>query len=82
MSTLQTIVAAFVADAVALAVSFGVNISTGQQAALLAFVGSTTTAIAAIVVFLETHKLRSKALVAAGTTAAIGSDAAKQVTAA
>lgn len=81
MSTIQTIIGALVADAIALAVSFGAPISTVQQAAILTFVGTTTTAVVAIVAWIETHRIRAKAVVAssAQVTSAAASSAAAQI---
>jgi len=79
MSTVQTIIGALVADGIALAVSFGASLNTVQQAAILTFVGTTTTAVVAVVGWLETHKTRAKAVVATTAHSPSASAAAAQI---
>jgi hypothetical protein len=50
-------VGAIVADGIALAVSFSVDITSAQQAAILAFVGTTTTLIVGIIYWLQGKKI-------------------------
>ena len=69
-NTVKAIAGAAVADGVALGVAFGANVSTTQQAAILAFVGSVTTAGVAVVGWIETHHIRAQAAVTAVTVAA------------
>ena len=64
-NTIKAIAGAVVADGIALGVAFGANVSTAQQAAILAFVGSVTTAGVAVVGWIETHHIRGQAAVAA-----------------
>ncbi len=63
--TIKAIVGAVVTDGVALGVSFGVNISSAQQFAILAFVGSFTTLAVAVVGWVETHHIRAAASIKA-----------------
>lgn len=67
LTTLASAISAIVADGIALAVAFSVNITTVQQAAILTFVGATTTAIVGVVAYLEGNKLTNVTAVAVST---------------
>lgn len=67
--TVKAIVGSVVADGLALAAAFGFSVTTTQQVAILAFVGTATTAITAVVGWLETHHIRAAAVTDAATIA-------------
>lgn len=69
-TTVKAIIIAVVANALTLAIVFGVHISSEQQDAILAFVGSVTTAAAALVAWIETHHIKAKAAVDAASVSA------------
>lgn len=62
-TTIKAIVSALAADSITLAVVFGVSISQAQQNAILAFVGTVTTAAVVVVGWLESHHIKAKAAV-------------------
>jgi hypothetical protein len=69
-NTFKAIVAALASDGIALAVAFGASLSQSQQIAILAFVGSASTAFAALVTWLETHHVHAAGLIAAAQVTA------------
>lgn len=71
-NTVKAIVLAIVANGLTLATVFGVNLSHGQQDAILAFVGSVTTGATVVVAWVETHRIRAHATVVASGAVAPG----------
>lgn len=62
-TTIRTAILNLITNAIALAVAFGANLNTGQQAAILGFVGTVTTGITLAVAWYETTHVKAKAMV-------------------
>jgi hypothetical protein len=69
-NTVKAIVLSVAANGLTLATVFGVGLTHGQEDAILAFVGSVTTAAVAVIGWVETHRIKAHAtIVASGAIA-------------
>jgi hypothetical protein len=78
--TIVSAIAAVVADIIAVAVAFSVPITTGQQTAILAFVGGASSLVVAAIAWFEGKAVTAQAAIAAGhVTPALAAQAAAKV---